>query len=138
MRSFTKKILFIAMVIAVSQSVCLAVDYDIGQIVEISPDKKHIQVKDKIYQVTAVELLAVEGQPLPGTLHDLSEGSIVEVIRGDKEIDYWNATLVTVYQGEMEKILREKLELPTRDEVEQKSQPVSNTPVKLEKGVWQN
>lgn len=144
MRSIIGKILFVAMVTGIAHSTGLAVDFDLGQIIETSPDNNSIQINDKIYKVSAVELLAVEGEPLPGSLRDLSEGSIVKVIRGTKEIDYWNATLVTVYQGEMNKKIREELELPA-SEAEGKSQevthqngPARDTPLKLKQGVWQN
>lgn len=144
MRSVIEKILFVAMVIGITHSTGFAVDYDLGRIIEISPDNNYIQINDKIYRVSTVELLAVEGEPSPGSPHDLSEGSVVKVIRGTKEIDYWNATLVTVYQGEMNKKIREELELPASEtddqpkEVKHHIERTRDAPLKLEQGVWQN
>lgn len=139
MRLVIRIVLFIAMMTAIIHSAASAVDYDLGEVIEKSPDSNYIQVKDKIYKVSTVEILTEEGPALPGSLRDLSEGSIVKVVRGKKHIDYWEAALVTVYQGEMEKKMREELELPAkRAESKQKVEPVSDSSIKREGGVWKN
>lgn len=144
MYAVAKIVIFVVMSIVITSTPGFSEDFDIGQIIEISQDSSHIQVQDEIYKVGPVELLFQEGNPVAGTHQDLSEGSIVKVIRGTREVDYWNSTLVTVYLGEMEVMMREKLELPEDEEKElpektkTRSRPALNQAITLEDGVWSN
>lgn len=144
MRVFVEIILLVAVGMFMIPDTGLSADFDIGQVIEMSPDRQFIQVKDRIYKVDKVERLAVKGKPETGDVSDLSEGDIVRVVRGAKKDSYWHADLVTLYQGDLEKMIREEMELPaqqskkTKNSQQQVEKPESSTPMVFENGVWHN
>lgn len=144
MRIFIEIILLVVVGIFIIPDAGFSADIDVGQVIEMSPDRKFIQVKDRIYKVDKIERLAVKGKPEIGDVYDLSEGDIVRVVRGQKEESYWYADLVTLYQGELEKMIREKMELPDQQDnkintsQQQIEKKASSTPMVFENGVWRN
>ena len=144
MRVFAEIILLVVVGMFFIPDVGFSEDFDVGQIIEISPDRQFIQVKDQIYKVDKVARLAVKGKPETGDVDELSEGDIVRVVRGQKEDSYWYADLVTLYQGEMEKKIREEMELPAQqgkkinNSQQQPKKTARSRPIVFENGVWHN
>ena len=144
MRLLIQGVVFFFVVSMLYLHAALAVDFDIGVIVETSQDKQYIQVKDRIYKVERVELLEVAGEPKPGMVKDLAEGAIVKVVMGDGIDEFRHASLVTVYRGSMEKSLMEEMELSPEDlpgrkpSLEQVSAPIRKSVIRFENGVWKN
>lgn len=144
MRASLKTLLLICCTTFFSAGFLTAEDLDIGQIMELSPDKKYMQVNDKVYKVTTVEKMAEPGKQVKGTANDLTEGSLVHVTRGSKHTDFWSADLIIVYQGDLAKTKREEMELAPLTEVaktprkNQIKQPAPATDMIFENGVWKN
>lgn len=140
----TRYFLIFAMLLSF-QNICIAEDFDAGLVVETSPDKAYIQVCDKNYKVSRVFTLAEPDKPLEATADMITEGSLVKVVRGNKEADFWHAKSVTVYTGEMEILMREEMELPQQESPESapsrketpKTEP-SPGEIKVEDGIYTN
>lgn len=111
MRLHAHTALLVCIFILLSCGISVAEDFDIGEVIEVSPDHAFIQVKDRNYKISKVFSLAIEGTPGNATPEDIIEGALVKVVKGDKDSDFWIAESVTIYQGEMEKTIREEMEL---------------------------
>ncbi|WP_136808419.1 hypothetical protein [Desulfosediminicola flagellatus] len=121
-------------------------DFDIGEVIEVSPDYRFIQVKDRNYKISIVWSLAEKGVLVKAAAEDISEGALVKVVKGKKKSDFYIAESVSIYQGEMEKLLRDEMELPANkpspeSKPEEYSPPTTQSGsgnIKNKKGVWEN
>lgn len=147
MRSHIFKLIWGGLLILLACGISVAEDLDYGEVIEVSPDHAFIQVKDRNYKVSEVWILEVEDKPIAATPEDITEGALVKVIKGNKHDDYWNAESVTIYQGEMERLQREEMELPARetgadtsasDEQQAPKTEASPGDVQLKDGVYTN
>jgi hypothetical protein len=112
-------------------------EVEVGKIIELSPDKVYLQIQDRLYKVGMVQRLAVEGRPQAWSADDLNEGDLVEVIGGEFDTEYWNAEMVTVFQGEMRKEKMRDLNLTDSDDQSPEKVKTSQ-PAVLQDGVWRN
>ena len=80
-------------------SLCLSEGFIVGRIVEHSPDKKLIQVKDNVYKVVYVYH---DDGVNPVTLSfrkNLIKGSVVQIYSSEKTVDYCVASKVILLTG---------------------------------------
>ncbi len=143
MSLFRKIILLVVVGVFTTAGICFSTDIDIGVIIELSHNRKFIQVKDRIYKINKVERLAVKNEPVAGDISDLEEGNIVQVVKGKKEDSYWYADKVTLYQGELAETMWKDMELPGQHRKKSNSQQqatgsADSTNLVIKNGVWHN
>ena len=95
---------FIYLVLLLSlPSVCIAGDFVVGKIIELSPDRELIQVMDTVYKIK--DVFHDDGVNPVNLVprKDLTEGSVVQIYPGTKTVDFCYASKVVLLTGLKEK-----------------------------------
>lgn len=147
MKLYIHKTILIGILVLIFSGISSAEDFDVGEVIEVAPNYRFIQVRDRTYKISEVWTMESENMPIAASPQDISEGLLVKVVKGARKSYFWLADSVTIYQGEMERKLREEMELPATDNAaistQLKDKPVSKqqpvpTEIKLEDGVFKN
>jgi hypothetical protein len=87
-----------------------AEDIVLGKIIELSEDKKIIQVGDYILKVGKVFIDSGEEEIIKSDKTVLTEGRLVRVSLGKREEDYWQTEQIIVFSGAKKKEVLKEIE----------------------------
>lgn len=76
-----------------------AEDFVVGTVIEHSPDKELIQLRDTIYKVESVYYDDGITPVVVGSRDSISEGTVVQIFPTKKTVDYWLTEKVIVLTG---------------------------------------
>lgn len=124
-------------------TICWAMEEEVGEIIEASPEKKFIQVNDRMFAVGRVLKIWERDKPRPGLPSDLYEGAMVKIKVAGKKGEFWKAETVTIYLDEMRDELLQQMDYSPVHSRRQSSRhegavKKSDSPIRFENGVYRN